>query len=103
MIVIFLAILLKLNKVIAFAFSNISFPPFIPFVLLLSLQIGNWILGIESYYTLDGIRENFDLMQHLEAYLVGSILLSTSSAMIFGIVGYLFFSILNRKKGMTHG
>ena len=102
-IVIFLAILLKLNKVIAFAFSNISFPPFIPFVLLLSLQIGNWILGIESYYTLDGIRENFDLMQHLEAYLVGSILLSTSSALMFGIVGYLFFSILDRKKGITHG
>ena len=102
-IVIFLAILLKLNKVIAFAFSNVSFPPFIPFVLLLSLQTGNWVLGIESFYTLESIRENFDLMQHLEAYLVGSIVLSTTCASIFGVLGYLFFSIIDRKKVLTHG
>ena len=43
-IVIFLAVLLKLNKVIAFISSNISLPPFIPFVLLLSMQVGNWVL-----------------------------------------------------------
>lgn len=102
-IVIFLAILLKLNKVIAFAFSNISFPPFIPFVLLMSLQTGNWVLGVESYYTLEGIRENFDLMQHLEAYIVGSIVLSTTFALIFGVLGYLFLSIIDRKKILTHG
>jgi len=102
-IVIFLAILLKLNKVIAFAFSNISLPPFIPLVLLLSLQTGNLVLGIKSHYTLDGIREHFDLMQHLEAYLVGSIVLSTTSAIIFGVLGYLFFSIIDRKKVLTHG
>lgn len=102
-IVIFLAILLRLNKVIAFAFSNISFPPFIPLVLLLSLQVGNWVLGIESHYTLEGIQENFDLMQHFEAYLVGSIVLSTTSAAVFGVLGYLFFLIIDRKNVLTHG
>lgn len=102
-IVIFLAILLRLNKLIAFAFSNISFPPFIPFVLLLSLQTGNWVLGIESHYTLQGIKENFDLMRHLEAYLVGSLVLSTSSALLFGLLGYVFFSIIDRKKVLIHG
>jgi uncharacterized protein (DUF2062 family) len=93
----------NLNKVIAFAFSNISLPPLIPLVLLISLQVGNWILGIESYYTLDGIRENFDLMQHLEAYLVGSIVLSTTSALVFGVLGYLFFLIIDRKRVLPHG
>ncbi|MBA6153888.1 DUF2062 domain-containing protein [Gelidibacter maritimus] len=102
-IVIFLAILLRLNKLIAFAFSNISFPPFIPFVLLLSLQTGNWVLGIESHYTLEGIQENFDLMVHLEAYLVGSLVLSTTSALIFGLLGYVFFLIIDTKKVLTHG
>lgn len=101
-VVIFLAVILKLNKVIAFAFSNISFPPFIPFVLLLSLQTGNWILGLESYYTLSGIREHFDLMQHLEAYLVGSLTLSTSGALIFGLMGYAYFSFTDRKKVVAH-
>lgn len=102
-IVVFLAILLKLNKVIAFAFSNISFPPFIPLVLLLSLQVGNWVLDIESHYTLEGIQENIDLMQHLKAYLVGSIVLSTTSAAIFGVLGYMFFLIIDRKNVLTHG
>lgn len=103
LIVISLAIVSNLNKVIAFAFSNISLPPLIPLVLLISLQVGNWILGIESYYTLDGIRENFDLMQHLEAYLVGSIVLSTTSALVFGVLGYLFFLIIDRKRVLPHG
>lgn len=103
LIVIFLAIVSNLNKVIAFAFSNISLPPFIPLVLLLSLQVGNWVLGIDSYYTLDGIRENFDLMQHLEAYLVGSLVLSTTSALGFGVFGYLLFVITDRKRVLTHG
>lgn len=102
-IVIFLAIVLKLNKLIAFAFSNISFPPFIPLVLLLSLQTGNWVLGIESHYTLKGIQENFDLTQHIEAYLVGSLVLSITSALVFGLLGYVFFLITYKKQVLTHG
>lgn len=102
-IVIILAILFKLNKVIAFTSSNISLPPFIPFVLLLSLQTGNLILGHDSFFTMDSLRENFDLKQHIEAYLVGSLVLSTSCALIFGLLGYLIFSITDRKKVWIHG
>ncbi|WP_411766917.1 DUF2062 domain-containing protein [Winogradskyella sp. A3E31] len=102
-IVLFLAILFRLNKVIAFAFSNISLPPFIPFVLLISLQVGHWVLGIESNYTIDDIRENFDMVQHLKSYLIGSITLSTVSALVFGIIGYIIFKVLDRKKTPSNG
>src|SRR5699024_3036539 len=44
-IVLFLAILFNLNKVIAFAFSNVSLPPFIPFIIFSGLKIGSWVLG----------------------------------------------------------
>lgn len=101
-IVIFLAILLKLNKVISFAFSNISLPPFIPLVLLLSLQTGNWVLGIENTYDIDTIMDNFDMVQNLKSYLVGSLTLSVSSAIIFGSLGYLLFSVVDRKKVLAH-
>ncbi len=101
-IVIFLAIMFNLNKVIAFAFSNISLPPFIPFVLLLSLQTGNWVLGIDTDYDLDSIMDNFDMVQHLKSYLIGSITLSTASALIFGVFGYLLFSVLDRKTSLVH-
>ena len=102
-IVIFLAILFRLNKVIAFAFSNISLPPFIPFVLLLSLQVGNLVLGQKTNYSKGDIMENFDIIQNLQTYLVGSITLSTMSAVIFGLFGFLIFSVLDRKKMYAHG
>lgn len=101
-IVLFLAILFNLNKVIAFAFSNISLPPFIPFVLLLSLQTGNWVLGIETHYDTDSIMDNFDMVQQLKSYLIGSITLSTMSALVFGVLGYLLFSVLDRKTILVH-
>ena len=97
-IVLFLAILFNLNKVIAFAFSNISMPPLIPLVLLLSLQTGNWVLGIDTDYDIDAIMDNFDMLQHLKSYLIGSVTLSTVSALVFGVLGYLLFSLLDRKK-----
>lgn len=101
-IVIFLAILLKLNKVISFVFSNISLPPFIPFVLLVSIQIGNWVLGIDTHYELDNFMDNFDMIQNLKSYIIGSITLSITCALIFGAFGYLLFSLLDRKTLIAH-
>lgn len=101
-IVIFLAIFLRLNKVIAFVFSNVSLPPFIPLVLWVSLQMGNWVLGIDAHYQLDGFMENFDMMQNLKAYLIGSLTLSISSAVIFGSLGYVLFSLFDKKPVIVH-
>jgi uncharacterized protein (DUF2062 family) len=101
-IVIFLAIFLKLNKVISFAFSNISLPPFIPLVLLFSLQTGNLILGIDTHYELDTILNNINMVQNLKSYLVGSIVLSISSALIFGALGYILFTLFDKKKVLVH-
>ena len=97
-IVLFLAILFRLNKVIAFAFSNISLPPFIPFVLLMSLQVGNWVLGHDSHYSVDSIMANFDAIKNLKSYIVGSLVLSTVSALFFGLVGFVIFSVVETKK-----
>src|SRR5690606_8426645 len=44
-IVLFLAFVLRLYKLIAFAFSNISIPPLIPFIIYGSLKTGSFILG----------------------------------------------------------
>jgi glycosyltransferase involved in cell wall biosynthesis len=102
-IVIFLAILLKLNKVIAFAFSNISLPPFIPFVLLMSLQTGNLVLGQDTYVSREELVANFDLLRHLEAYLIGSLTLSVTAAVVSGVLGYLILSLFQQKKIVANG
>ncbi len=98
LIVIFLAILFKLNKVIAFAFSNISLPPFIPFVLYASSKVGQFILGQQYSYTMEEITTDFEVLKHLKAYIVGSLVLSTTSAIVIGLLGYIFLSIFERKR-----
>jgi len=97
-IVLFLAIVLKLNKAIAFAFSNVSLPPFIPFVLYASSKMGQFVLGIEYSYTMEEMTENFELVKHLKTYIVGSFSLAALSALVLGILGYLILSIFDRRK-----
>ncbi len=41
-----LAHVFKLNKVVVVAFSNVSLPPFIPFILYASLSIGGMVTGL---------------------------------------------------------
>lgn len=98
-IVIFLAIFFKLNKVIAFAFSNVSLPPFIPFVLWASVRTGNFVLGETSSFSISELTD-FDAIKHLESYLVGSIVLSISCAVVFGFLGYVLLKLFQPKRVM---
>jgi len=97
-IVLFLAVLLKLNKVIAFAFSNISLAPFIPFVLYASLRTGAFITGENLNYSYDSIVTNFEFITHLKTYIIGSLTLSILSSVVFGFLGYLVLTVFDRKK-----
>lgn len=96
-IVIFLAIFLRLNKAIAFAFSNVSLPPFIPFILFASFEFGQYILNVDYGYSKQELVENFEVLNHLKAYIIGSFSLAIVCATVLGICGYVFFLIFDRK------
>lgn len=97
-LVLFLAVLFKLNKAIAFAFSNISFPPLIPFVIYGSLKLGGLFISshtplvLSSEFTFDDVKNN------IAQYLVGSFILASLSAAIFGLTGYLLLALFKPKK-----
>ncbi|MGV3461383.1 MAG: DUF2062 domain-containing protein [Flavobacterium sp.] len=96
--VLFLAYVLRLNKLIAFTFSHVSLPPMIPFIVLTSLKIGGMVLNNTNPVTdfsIDGIKQNF--MQ----YLAGSLILATASAIAVGVSGYALLSAFNKQK--QHG
>lgn len=92
-LVIFLAVILRLNKVLAFAFSNISIPPMIPVIIFLSLKIGG--LFIPGNITLEAIKESpFDAIEaSLLQYILGSFILATAAAILFGVGSYLVLSL----------
>jgi glycosyltransferase involved in cell wall biosynthesis len=93
-----LAHFFKLNKAISFAFSNISIPPFTPFIILLSLEVGALILGDDNSFTILEIKEGFDFKQSIVTYIVGSFSLAIIGALIFGLVSYLLLSLKSKKK-----
>ncbi len=101
--VIFLALLFNLNKVIAFAFSNVSLPPFIPLILYFSLKLGSWLLGENFVLSMSEIDPSLELMKYLKSYIVGSLALSITAAVTCGIVGYVFLTLFERKKILDNG
>ena len=92
------AYVLKLNKTIAFAFSNVSLPPFIPFIVYASSVIGQHLLGEDHSYTFEEISENWMVFKYLKAYILGSFTLAIVVSATLGLFGYLFFTVFDKKK-----
>lgn len=95
---IFLAVVFRLNKVLCFAFSNVSIPPMIPLVVLGSLRVGYFLIPngtkdiIFKEYTFDA------LSQHLIQYLFGSFALATIVGLFFGLGSYVLLSFVYKKE-----
>ncbi|MCQ9640646.1 DUF2062 domain-containing protein [Chryseobacterium sp. WG14] len=94
LLVISVSVLFKLNKVLAFIASNVSLPPFIPFIIAASLFLGApFVEGDSNILSQDF---NFELIRNnLLQYVIGSLILSTTLSVIAGITTFLFLSKLN--------
>lgn len=95
------AFLFKLNKPIAFAFSNISLPPFIPFILFGGLQVGGWILGEAQFLALENIADNILALSGLKAYLIGSLVLAAGISAVGGLIGFFTLTQMAKRKKMN--
>jgi glycosyltransferase involved in cell wall biosynthesis len=93
-----IAIVLKMNKVLFIGASNISIPPMIPFIIYLSLIIGQLVMGQEinkeqiwetSY---DSIKGN------LFTYIVGSLSLAMILFLVSFGISYSLLSVFRKGK-----
>ncbi len=98
LLVLFLAVFFKLNKGIAFAFSNVSLPPFIPFIVLISLQTGALLLGEEKSFSLEDFNGDFELLKSLKTYIVGSFVFAFGASILSGGLGYITLKLFQKKK-----
>jgi len=95
---IFFAVTFRWNKVLAFAFSNISIPPMIPLIIWLSLKVGGLVVPGLSTFSFDE-EITFSMIQdHFLQYLIGSVILAVSSAFLFGIGSYFLLSVFGKKE-----
>ena len=97
-LVLSLAVLFKLNKAISFAFTNVSFPPFVPFTVYAGIMIGNYVLGEPTDYSFADFEENFEFVKSLKTYVVGSFILASVVSVMVGIVAYLLLFLYAKKK-----
>jgi len=91
------AALFRLNKVIAYLTSNVSFPPFIPFIIYASLQVGSVFVSSETSLVLDSSITLDDIQKNATQYIVGSLILATVSALSVGFISYLLLTAFSSK------
>ena len=91
----FTAHFMKLNKVVALVFSNVSIPPMIPFILYGSMAMGAMLLNIENNIIIEEL--SFEAVKmNIWQYLLGSFALAiTASATVF-VVSLLAMTICRR-------
>ena len=91
------AALFRLNKVIAYLASNVSFPPFIPLVIYGSLKMGSFFVAGDDALVLDSSVTFNDIQKNATQYIVGSLILASVSALITGSISYLLLSTFSSK------
>lgn len=95
---IFLAITLRLNKVLAFAFSNVSIPPMIPFIVYASLQIGYFMVPQGSQHILVSDFSFTAISAHLWQYILGSFALALMASFCLGSISFFILSMVQKQK-----
>jgi glycosyltransferase involved in cell wall biosynthesis len=96
------AALFKLNKVIAYLASNVSFPPFIPFVIYGSLKMGSYFVSNDAPLILDSSITLDDIQKNATQYIVGSLILASVLALSVGLLSYLLLTAFSSKKNTTN-
>lgn len=88
--------MLRLNKLIAVVFSNVSIAPMIPFILYASMVIGAYILDMRNIFSLHTVSlDNVGLS--LGQYVVGSIVFALLSGLVVFAISYIVMLMCRRK------
>lgn len=111
LVAVFLAHLLKLNKILVLAASNISLPPLIPFIIYFSYLFGGFLLGSETTLNADSVillknqvmqghfyKTLVDFGYSLFQYIAGSFALAAIVGTTAGMLALVFMSFFRSEK-----
>lgn len=87
-IVLFFAAYFKLNKVLSYMCTHISFPVFLPFIIAASLFIGGHFTGGEITFNREDLTIEF-VKSHLLQYIIGSSILAVVTSVLLGLISYI--------------
>lgn len=90
-----LAHLLRLNKIIVLASSNISIPPCIPFIIYGSLWCGGAILGVPTLIDITTLTIE-TAWQSFVQYVVGSLAFATGMGLLTWGISFIFIRLFRK-------
>lgn len=93
---IFTAIFFKLNKVVVGLTAQISFPPFIPFILYGSIKTGEYVLNEKVNLNLDKLV-SLESLNNIYVYTIGAVVLSIIMAIAGFIVTWILLKVFGYK------
>lgn len=92
-----LSVYFKMNKLLTFMASQVTFPPLIPLIIFLSM-----IVGAPFVVNTSNLQDqSFDLefiKNNLTQYIIGSLILSVSCAVVLGFLSYFILEKLSARK-----
>lgn len=90
-----LAFALKLNKLLVIAFSNVSLPPVIPFIIYGSLYMGGLLMGRPTLLGIDEVTLEKALMS-LGQYALGGVVLAICVGALAFVLSLLVLTLFRR-------
>lgn len=89
-----LSVYFKLNKVLTFMSSQITFPPLIPVIIFISMIAGAPF--VSNITSLENQSFDFEFIKNnLTQYIIGSFILATSCSVIFGFLSFFILEKLS--------
>ncbi len=95
---IFLAHIMKLNKLIVFWSCNISLPPVMPFILFLSFKTGEFFVANPIVLSFNPDLSLQSITLGLKQYIIGAVIFAITAAVVTFIISYLLLSLRRMKK-----
>ncbi len=92
-----IAHVLRLNKIVVTAFTNISLPPFIPFIVIASARLGSLITGQDVMVTTENVSAE-KLGNSFLVYALGATILGVCLAAVVWLPTWLLLAIARRKR-----
>jgi glycosyltransferase involved in cell wall biosynthesis len=89
--------LLRLNKIVAVASSNISIPPMIPLILFLSFATGGVVMGKPLDFLLGQVTFE-SIAGSLVQYLIGSVVLAVTAGVVVWLVSYILLKTVRKER-----
>ena len=98
-VAIFFAVILKLNKSLVVIFSQVSFPPLLPLIVVLSYRAGQlWTGSKTSLNTSRTTTSLQNINAHLAQYIYGSLSLAVFAGITIGVLTFAILRLIKTAK-----